>query len=197
MKYSTLAEIGVLGVLNERGTSPVGEIQDVLQHNFSRYYGFSNGVVIPTVRELEERGDVVSSDKGGNKYFYRITDSGQARLQELLLDGLIGEDAVEVYNYQYVLVHLGFLHHLPEHDQANVLTGLEEALRERREKWTDVKRAHVHADTDAETGYRRAIFGLNVRLIDVVLEWLEEIEIRTLDAAAASDTANTGAREST
>lgn len=179
MKYSHLAEIGVLGVLNERGASPVSEIRDVLQHNFSRYYGFSNGVVVPTVRELEERGDIIPSDKGGDKYYYCITDSGQAQLQNLLLDGLIGEDAVEIHDYQYILIHLGFLHHLPEHDQVNVLTSLQEDLRERREKWADIKRTHVQAGTDAETGYRRPIFDLNVRLIDVVLEWLEEIEIQT------------------
>jgi DNA-binding PadR family transcriptional regulator len=190
MKYSNLAEVGILGVLNERGASPLGEVQDVLQHNFGHYYGFSYGVVMPTVRELEKRGDVVSSSGTDGEYSYHITDSGRERLQELLLDALTDNEAADVSNHQYVLVHLGFLHHLPERDRTAALASLKEALRERREKWLEVERTHADADVGTNTGCRRDIFRLNTRIIEVLLEWLQEIEVRTLDTATASETAS-------
>ena len=54
MKPHDLAEVGILGMLNEQNSLSADMIADRLQHNFSKYWGFSHGVLSSAIADLKE-----------------------------------------------------------------------------------------------------------------------------------------------
>ncbi|MFB6304015.1 MAG: hypothetical protein ABEH47_02525 [Haloferacaceae archaeon] len=195
MRYDDLAAVGVLGVLAEQGPETLGGVRETLKHNFARYWGFSSGVLSPTIRELEEAGHVEASvrededaaaDLDAEEYVYSITDGGYEHLRDLIREGLRDRDSFDVSQRSQVMVRLGFLHHLPEREQAAALSAIADGLRAEREKWEEVRRAHRESEREG-AGYRGELTRLNVRMIDTFIEWIEGLDIRTFDEPATAE----------
>lgn len=178
-----LAEIGILGMLNEQGSLSLAAIVDRLQHNFSKYWGFSHSVVSTAATDLGEEGHVaLSTNRREGKYVYQITPTGRERLRELIRTGFETDEIFEFSKRRDVLIRLGFLHHLPEEDQAVVLNTIEDRLITEREQWVEIQQMHEceRAD-DAQTGYRQDLIQLNITMLDALLQWVKGLNIRTLD----------------
>lgn len=188
MRYDDLAAVGVLGVLAEQGPETLGGVRETLKHNFARYWGFSSGVLSPTIRELEEAGHVEASvretedagDIDAEEYVYRVTDGGYEHLRDLVREGLRDREDFDVSQRSQVMVRLGFLHHLSEREQAAALSAIADGLRAEREKWEEVRRSHRERGAEG-TGYRGDLVRLNVRMVDTFIEWVEDLDIRTYD----------------
>jgi DNA-binding PadR family transcriptional regulator len=182
MQHGDLAEVGVLGVLNERGPRTLDDVKRTLQHSFGRYYAFSTGVVTPAIQDLVDDECIAPcSDEG--QYRYRITDEGRKRLRRLVLDGLTADDVGDLKSRARVMIYIGFLHHLPEGDQAEAFESVSEALRDQRRKWREARHSHDAADEAANVGYRKEMVELNIQMVETFIEWLERLEIRTLDTS--------------
>lgn len=178
-----------MGILNEQGPLSLDEITNRLQHNFKKYWGFSRGVVSSAATKLEkERYIVLSNQCERDQYVYRVTPEGRMHLHKLIRDAFKTDEIFDFTKRHHVLIRLGFLHHLPECEQVAVLNTIEDQLAEERRRWFTIQRTHEqeHPDTAVQTGYRRDLIQLNVTMLNTLLEWVEEIDIRTLDADATS-----------
>ena len=84
-----------------------------------------------------------------------------------------------------MLIRLGFLHHLPEKEQAAVLNTLEDRLVMEREQRVEIQQIHERErPNDAQTGYRQDLIQLNITMLDALLEWVKGLNIHTLDTNA-------------
>ena len=179
MDHKKLAEVGVLGTLQEYGPAGVDTIQDRLQHSFQRYWSYSHGVLSPAIDRLLANGcirKVKTEDSTQNtKYAYNITDQGINHLRTLLQKPLTEPDTTDRTG---LLIQVGFLHHLPPADQRRVLTNFEEKLRQQRQEWKRVRSIHAEEieASMACVGYRPQIVDLNIRLLTEQLEWLQSLE---------------------
>jgi DNA-binding PadR family transcriptional regulator len=183
MQYNEPAKIGFLGVLNERGPKTIDAVRNLLQHNFERHWGFSMGVVSSTVRDLEEAGYVEATVDADGEYVHRITPAGEEHLRERIRGVFRDEDLFDFSNRHYVLITLGFLHHLPEDEQASVLDAVETQFAAELDHWTDVYATHERErdPVDDVVGYRRDLVRLNVTMLESLLEWVRGLEVKSPD----------------
>lgn len=178
MKASELAELGVLCVLNEEETLSKRGIQDKLQHNFSRYWQFSNGVLWPAVERLEDDGRLdrhVDQSDDGERVTYSITDDGVDRLQELLRKPM--DDIFQLHRRHILVMKLGALHHLPDDEQEEQLQRLQEQAQSACDYARTIRREHAeNVDDRAEYGYRRELLDLRIRILEELIDWIESIK---------------------
>jgi DNA-binding PadR family transcriptional regulator len=170
MDQRELASLAVLGVLAEKESATVDQVHEKLQHNFGRYWGASTGILIPTISQLEEDGRVVSvSDECG--YGYKITDDGIDRLRVHLEEPV--EDVSKPSFRSHLMMKLGFLHHLPTEAQRDELRSMEDQLHQARDQLVTVEERHKdELGSQSNTGYRRDMIDLRIRIIDAFLDWL-------------------------
>ena len=188
MKPHDLAEVGILGMLNEQNSLSADMITDRLQHNFSKYWGFSRGVLSSAIANLKEEEYItLSINSEESKYVYYITPEGKDRLHRLIREPFETDEAFNFSNRHHVLIRLGFLHHLPEEEQTAVLNTLEDRLAVEREQWVEIQQMHERErPNDAQTGYRQDLIQLNITMLDALLEWVKGLNIHTLDTNAYS-----------
>ena len=186
MKPHDLAEVGILGMLNEQNSLSADMITDRLQHNFSKYWGFSRGVLSSAIADLKEEEYItLSINSEESKYVYYITAKGKDRLHGLIREAFETDEAFNFSNRHHVLIRLGFLHHLPEEEQAAMLNTLEDRLATEREQWVEIQQIHERErPNDAQTGYRQDLIQLNITMLDALIEWVEGLNIHTLDTNA-------------
>lgn len=171
MDQKELAEVGVLGTLQDDDPATLEGIHSRLRDNFRRYWGYGYGVLSPARDRLLEVGHIEPAATGDERYV--ITTSGVDRLRDLLRSPLEEGTVIDIDQRHRLVIRVGFLHHLPPGDQADVLAEMEDRLREERESWLQRFSA---ADGDADTrGYRADMADLIVRIIDSHLEWIEGV----------------------
>lgn len=179
MDQKKIAEIGFLGILQEHGPADVNTIQDRLQHNFQRYWGYSHGILSPTIDRLLANDNIheieVAKTDQNMGYAYEITDQGFNHLQTLLQEPLAEPDMTQRTTF---LIQVGFLHHLPPANQRRVIASFEEKLRQQRQEWKRVRSLHAEEieASMARVGYRPQIVDLNIRLLTEQLKWLQGLE---------------------
>ncbi|ELZ04056.1 hypothetical protein C482_03451 [Natrialba chahannaoensis JCM 10990] len=174
MEQRELASIGVLGILAEEDRASVETVHERLQHTFGRYWGASTGILVPTIDHLEEQGHVELT-ASTPVATYKLTDSGQDRLQSLLTGPV--EDVSHPSFRPHLMLKLGFLHHLPTERQRDELNQIKDQLHTARETLLDIDETHETAVENRESvGYRRNLTDLRVRITDAFLAWLDEVE---------------------
>jgi len=181
METRELAEIGILGALNERGELTQEEIKEFLQETFSEYWGYGSGVISPATQRLVDNDRIRRSvGNGGSKYEYEITEDGRKRLMDFLRDS-IDVELIDLSTRHHLVIKLGFLHHLPEREQQSFFTSIDEKLRNELEKWEAVQE-RFDSGEDA-TGYRRDFVQLKIEILEVHLEWVDQLEFKSIDNA--------------
>ena len=62
---------------------------------------------------------------------------------------------------------------------------LEDRLATEREQWVEIQQMHERErPNDAQTGYRQDLIQLNITMLDALIEWVEGLNIHTLDTNA-------------
>lgn len=177
MNSSKMADMGVLCMLEEEPGLTKAELRERLQHNFGRYWGAGTGVVWSAIDRLEDEALIERDAKetGNDPPAFAITDAGAERLESLILEPV--EDLFHPMQRPMLMMKLGSLHHLPEADQREVIGRLRDEALDARDRIKTIQRSHDESIDDHQRyGYRRDMFDLRLRLVDDILNWLEEIQ---------------------
>lgn len=174
MEQRDLASLGVLGVLAEVDMATVHQIHETLKHNFGRYWGASTGIILPTLSQLEEAGQVGMTVADGARG-YTITETGRDRLNVLLKEPV--EDVSNPSFRPHLMMKLGFLYHLSSGDQHKEISEMQAQLREERDRVRTLQLSHDDEPSDPmATGYRGELLDLRIRIINAILDWFEIIK---------------------
>lgn len=175
MDQRDLADIGVLGVLEEADSPMTIEgVQEALQHAFDRYWAYGHGVLDPAIDRLLDAQHITPEHTGRDAY--RITDAGRHHLTSLLSQPLDdAQSAIELAQRHQLVVQFGFLHLLPEEEQAAFLDQITARLKDEGEMWEARREARMVADGGA-VGYRNDLIDLSIRIIDEHLAWIQNLE---------------------
>jgi len=178
METRELAEIGILGALNEQGELTQNEIKLFLQDTFSEYWGYGSGVITPAAQRLVETDSIRRSvGDSASKYGYENTEHGEERLTNFLRDS-IEEDLIDLSSRHHLVIKLGFLHHLPKKEQRAVFDSITEKLHTELEKWEAVQSGFDSAE--GQSGYRKDFVQLKIEILEVHLEWVAQLELTSI-----------------
>jgi len=181
METKELAEIGILGALNERGELSQSEMQKFLQDTFSEYWGYGSGVLSPATKRLIENNSIKRVTKGSNtKYRYEITSLGKEKLDEFLRSPIEERDLMNLSSRHQLVIKLGFLHHLPKDDQESVLNNMKSNLAERLGRWEAIQEEYHASNT--QTGYREDFVQLKIEILEAHIEWIEELDLKSISS---------------
>lgn len=174
MDQRELAEVGILGTLRDDDPATLEAIHSRLRENFQRYWGYGYGVLSPARDRLLETGHIEPVAAGDERY--AITTSGEDHLRDLLNQPLEEGVVIDIDQRHRLVIRVGFLHHLPREEQADMLSKMEDRLRTEREEW--LARFSAAEDSHETRGYRGDMADLIVRIIDSHLDWIEGVSPR-------------------
>lgn len=175
MEQRKLASLAILGVLAEKESATIESIHTTLKHNFGRYWGASTGILVPTMNQLKKDGYVEQVSADGSGIAYRLTKSGRNRLKKIL--SISVEDISHPSSRPELMIKLGYLHHLSVSRQREELRELKDQLRTERDKLLTLEDTHSTEGAEKKpTGYRHELFDLRIRIIDAILQWMNNVE---------------------
>lgn len=173
MDTKELAELGILGILAEANEPlSIATIQDRLQENFDRYWEYGQGVLSPAVERLENNDNIQYVPVTSS---YEITYDGKDRLTTLLRQSIDVEDATTITRRHHLVIQFGFLHHLPESEQVQVLNTLENKFQEEYDRWHTIADKEQTSSLNESQGYRQDLIDLNIRILSEHIDWIQNL----------------------
>ncbi|MEN8113883.1 MAG: PadR family transcriptional regulator [Actinomycetota bacterium] len=131
------------------------------------FWQVSFGSLYPALRRLEKQGFIEATKGEGRRKAYRMTETGNTRLGELLADSDDGSDR----EFQLRLAFLGYLE--PQH-RLGVLedrrTALQDRLHGARRSFKGAR-----SSTRKPDRYRMALMERRVRSTEADIAWLDEL----------------------
>lgn len=158
-----LMELGALGILAEESADKP-TVRERLQHNFSRYWTASHGMLDPTIERLRTAEHIamispMTVEEEPPATEYEITERGRERLQELLGEPIDAD--IVAARHPHFMLKVGFPHHLPPAEQDEQLAALADIFEQARNRWMDIKATHQAIDAPS----RNSRSGSTIRIL--------------------------------
>ena len=171
-----MLDMAILGLLDERPMHGY-ELRKRLTEMFGTFRSVSFGSLYPTLRNLQRSGHIVEDSSADTatkppatarrgRKTYRITDSGQATLAEML--STPGQPSFSDDGFG---LHLAFFDRTPLEARIRVLQGRRRVLEERRED----QRQSADRPTGASGRHIRQLTLLGLETSERELRWINDL----------------------
>lgn len=182
MNYHDRREIGVLGIIAGGARNEDTEtIHNQLQHEFGLRTDFSYMKCASILLRLDDGGyierdsytgssDTASEDAPTDPY--RLTQKGQTRLRSLLR--LPIEKVADPAQQPHLLMKIRFLHHLPENEQLEELTQLEDHIIQVRNELIDHENKR-QPGSQVDSEYQQAASDILILTFDEYLNTIDDL----------------------